>query len=149
MHHKSYRFIYIYFTLYSSAFFHNKVWKVTDGHYITITPACLQMVTPWGASYIRWSMPTPVNLTNQAKLYLGLPCWVPPMIVDREDMNMDLDLLICANWGSSIICKPTMLLPELLEMPCIERKRSANIWLPSRKQKEDVILRCFKDTPYL
>lgn len=42
------------------------------------------MGTPWGGSYIRWSMPTAVILINQAKLYLGLPCWVPSMITDEE-----------------------------------------------------------------
>lgn len=51
----------------------------------------LQMATPQEGSYIRWSVPTAVILTYQAKLYLGSPRWVPSRVADGEDVNTGLE----------------------------------------------------------
>lgn len=52
------------------------------------------MVTHWEGSYIRRCLPTPVTPLNQAKLYLGFPCWPPSMMAGGEGVNMDVEHLL-------------------------------------------------------
>lgn len=76
------------------------------------------------------------------------------MIVDREDMNMDLelldlDLLICANWASSIICTPTLLFTWAAGD---EEEKVSQHMTTYQKIKGGcgiITLKCFKDPPYV